>query len=1054
MSKSFQLEIINVYLQAEKTAKNFKSNINLQKQMQSKGFIRVIAVLLVLVCLFYLSFSFVTNSVENEAADKAAQLARTEALKKSKDVNSEIYKAAYDSVYNKAYAKNLKDVGQEEVYLWYTYNQVREKQIGLGLDLKGGMTVTLQINVADIVRAKATNPLDAKLNEALEYASKNPGNDFVGAFAKKYEELVPGVRLSQKFNTVEGVNANDDNAKVEGVLREKARTDISRSVNLLRERIDRFGVIAPNIKEMQREGQILMELPGVKEPERVYKLIQTSARLEFYATYTVDKVQGAFLQLSEDVAAGNAHVAEVATEVATEVAEGEDVAANNEAVGTAAVEAAPAVAPAKPAEGEKTLAQLLWSQDKMVVTVTENKKTVEKEVPVTAYVGGACVAVVNELDTAAVNTILRSPAAKRILPNDLKCAWSVKGVDKKGTYFQLVALKTVNGEAALGDEDMIDDASAELQQFSGSYEVNMTMNSDAAAKWAKVTRENVGNQVAIVLDDQVYSFPTVNTAIEGGRSSITGNFTVDEANDLVNVLTGGGMSASVDIVSHTEIGPSLGQEAIEAGIWSFVIALILLMLFMIAFYGFTPAMIANMCLILNLFFTLGILASFQAVLTLPGICGIVLSLGMAVDANVLIFERTKEELRAGKNLKAALADGYKNAFSAIFDSNLTSVITAIILMSYGTGLIKGFATTLLISIICSFFTAVFVSRLVFEALLKKERNYTFTTALSRNLLANTKVDFLGQRKKALFVVVALVVVIVASFFMRGINKGIDFSGGRNYIVQFDHSVKTDDIQSKLQPLFGDASVSVITVDNDTKVRVSTNYKINEQNDGIDNEIMGKLYEGLKDEFKGMSQEDFSVKNEKVGVVSTEMVGPSIADDMTRGAIWSVILSLIAIALYILIRFRDIAFSVGALASLAFTSFIIIGFYSLFWGILPFSMEIDQQFIAAILTIIGYAINDTVVVFDRVRETIGLYPKQPRYDVINRSLNSTLTRTIMTSCTTVLVLLVIFLLGGETIRGFVFAMLFGVIIGTLSTIYVATPVAYSMMRKKEAKKAAK
>lgn len=1000
--------------------------------MQSKGFIRVIAALLVLVCLFYLSFSFVNNNVENDAAASADKVAAAAAMKVNKDKTSDAYKDAYGSAYDKAYAKYLKDIGQEEVYMWYTYNQVREKQIGLGLDLKGGMTVTLQISVADIVRAKAVNPQDAKLNEALAFAAQNPDDDFVGAFCKKYEELVPGVSLAQKFNRVEGVNANDANSKVEGILREKTRSDISKSVNLLRERIDRFGVIAPNIKEMQREGQILMELPGVKEPERVYKLIQSSAKLEFFATYPMDNsLQNRLAELSEAAAAGDA-----------------PAVLDIETADSVAVEAP--VAPA--VEKGKTLAEMLWSQEKMTVVSNSKKNgTQDLQIPAAQYVGGACIGVVSESDTAAVNGILASAAAKRILPSDLKCAWAVKGVDKKGTFFQLVALRTSNGEAALGDVDMIDDASAELSQFSGSYEVNMTMNSDAAAKWAKVTRENVGKQVAIVLDDQVYSFPTVNTPIEGGRSQITGDFTVEEANDLVNVLKGGGMSAGVKIVSHTEIGPSLGQQAIESGIWSFVIALILLMLFMIAFYGFAPAMVANMCLILNLFFTLGILASFQAVLTLPGICGIVLSLGMAVDANVLIFERTKEELRAGKNLKAALADGYKNAFSAIFDSNLTSVITAIILMVYGTGLIKGFATTLLISIICSFFTAVFVSRLAFGKLLKKERNYTFTTKLSRNLLANTKIDFLGQRKKALVTIVSIAVVILASFFLRGINKGIDFSGGRNYIVQFDHSVQTDDIQSKLAPLFPESSVSVITVDNDTKVRVSTNYKIDSNEEGVDEEVMNLLYKGLESELNGMDYESFNVKDEQQGVVSTEMVGPSIADDMTKGAIWSVIISLFAIALYILLRFRDVAFSVGALCSLAFTSFVIIGFYSLFWGVLPFSMEIDQQFIAAILTIIGYAINDVVVVFDRVREQIGLYPKQDRGEVINHALNSTLTRTIMTSVTTALVLLVIFLLGGETIRGFVFAMLFGVIIGTLSTIYVATPVAYTMMRRKLAKK---
>lgn len=1016
--------------------------------MQSKGFIRVITVLLVLVCLFYLSFSFVNNSIEKDAEASAAKIAATEAAKMHADKNSAAYKTSYDSIFDKAYARYLKDIAQENVYMGYTYNEVREKQIGLGLDLKGGMTVTLQISVSDIVRSKASNPQDAKLNEALAYAEEHAENDFVGTFCNRYREIVPGARLSQLFSSMSGVNSNASDGEVESILRTRTKDEVAKALILLRERIDRFGVIAPNIKEMQREGQILMELPGVKEPERVYKLIQSSAKLEFYSTYNVSEVANAFQMLSAELAKGE--TAAPATEAAPA-----DSLQNNAAVPADTLKAESA-APAKAEEataakaGEPTLADLLWNPNQ-TMTITMNTKQGEAkdvQVPTSQRVGGACVAVVNEADTAAVNRMLASAEAQRILPSDLKCAWSVKGVDKKGLFFELVALKTVNGGAAMSEADMIDDASTEFDKFSGAYKIDMTMKTDAAIKWEKVTSDNIGKQVAIVLDNHVYSYPTVNTVIEGGRSEISGNFTVEEATDLVNVLKGGGMSARVNIIGHTEIGPSLGQQAIESGIWSFVIALVLLMLFMISFYGFTPAMVANLCLIFNLFFTLGILASFQAVLTLPGICGIVLSLGMAVDANVLIFERTKEELRAGKNVRAALADGYKNAFSAIFDSNLTSVITAIILMVYGTGLIKGFATTLLISIICSFFTAVFLSRLIFERLLKNnKRSFTFTTLFSRNFLQNTKINFLGQRKKASVIIAAVTVVIIASFFVRGINKGIDFSGGRNYVVQFDHSVKTNEIQSKLMPLFDGASLSVITVDNDTRVRISTNYKTESNDKGIDEEIMQKLYTGLKDELNGMPYENFDVKDEHQGVVSTEMVGPSIASDMTEGAIWSVLISLIAIALYILFRFRDISFSLGALCSLAFTSFAIIGFYSLFWGILPFSMEIDQQFIAAILTIIGYAINDTVVVFDRVCETIGLYPKQDRAEVINHSLNSTLTRTVMTSATTALVLLCVFILGGETIRGFVFAMFFGVIVGTLSTIYIATPVAYSVMRRK-------
>lgn len=970
--------------------------------MQSKGFIRVLTVLLILVCVFYMSFTFVTSSIEKDAAAYAAKV--------DPNVDSQKYKDTY-----KMY---LDSIGNEKVYLGYTYNEAREKQIGLGLDLKGGMNVTLQISVPDILRTLSKENPDPKFNEAIALADKSKDKDFVARFRAEYERLAPGGSLAQIFRSIERVNPGASNAEVEQILKEEVTAMVDNSYNTLRTRIDRFGVVAPNIKKMERDGQILLELPGIKEPERVRKLLQGSANLEFYETYTMQDIQGALAQLSE-AAAKQAAPAEAAT-----VASADSVAVDSAAVANDSV-AKPAAAPAV-----KTLAEMLWSA---------------------GGVGGPAIGLVNVQDTAAVNAILKSALAKQMLPTNLKCAWSVKAVDEKERFYQLVALKTQNGKPRLGG-DVVEDASSDYDNLQG-YVVSMTMNGEGTRRWAQITQENLGKAVAIVLDDQVYSYPNVNSVIEGGRSQITGNFTPEEASDLANVLKSGKMAAKVDIVSESVIGPSLGQQAIEAGAWSFVIAIIALMLFMIAFYGFVPAMVANCCLIINLFFTLGILASFQAVLTLSGIAGIVLSLGMAVDANVLIFERTKEELRAGKNVKTALADGYGNAFSAIFDSNLTSVITAIILLVYGTGLIKGFATTLLISIICSFYSAIFLSRLAFERLLKNPRyeNMTFTTSFSRNFLANTKVDFLAQRKKAGIIIAVVAVVILASFVFRGINKGIDFSGGRNYIVQFDHAVKTADIQDKLSPLFPESSLSVITIDNDSKVRISTNYKIADETEGVDEEVMHMLYTGLQDELNGMSYEDFSVSNETVGVVLTEKVGPSIASDMTQGAIWAVLLSLIAIALYILLRFRDFSFSVGALCSLAFTSFMIIGFYSLFWGILPFSMEIDQSFIAAILTIIGYDINDTVVVFDRVREMIGLYPKQDRGEVINHSLNSTLTRTIMTSATTVLVLLCIFILGGETIRSFTFAMLFGVIIGTFSTIYVATPIAYTMQRRKLAKK---
>ena len=620
--------------------------------------------------------------------------------------------------------------------------------------------------------------------------------------------------------------------------------------------------------------------------------------------------------------------------------------------------------------------------------------------------------------------------------------------------YALYALRTSAGEPALKG-GVVSDANSNYDPMRGN-EVSMRMNADGARQWARITAANAADghrPIAIVLDDQVYSAPRVNDAIEGGSSSITGNFTIDEAKDLANVLKSGEMNAKVNIISDMVIGPSLGKQAIEAGFTSFIVALILLMIFMCAFYGLIPGLIANFCLICNLFFTIGILASFQAVLTMSGIAGIVLSLGMAVDANVLIFERAKEELRAGKNSRQAIADGYSNAFSAIFDSNLTSIITGLILLLYGTGPIKGFATTLIIGIICSFFTAVFLSRLFFIWFGKTKtfENLTFSTGLSRRMFVNAKINFLGQRKFSFTAVAVLVVIVVVSLFGRGLNQGIDFSGGRNYVVKFEKPVDVQELQARLAPEFPGASVAVITIESSNQVRISTNYKINDENKDTEAEITGKLFNALRPYLaEGMTDEQFSTTDASQGIVQSQKVGPSVADDMRNEAYIAVILSLIAMFLYILLRFRNVAFSLGALAAVTFTAFTIIGFYSLFWGVFPFAMEVDQTFIAAILTVIGYQINDTVVVFDRVRENLGLYPKQDFFTTVNQSINSTLGRTIMTSASTLLVLLCIFILGGDAIRSFTFAMLFGVIIGTLATIYVASPVAY-LVEARRAKK---
>ena len=958
--------------------------------MQSKGTLGsvvagVIAIFLVLVCLFYLSFTLVTNHYE----DKAEAYALTAS---NGDTKADAYREAKKMF--------MDSIGKEKVFMGYTFNEVQKLGVGLGLDLKGGMNVTLQVSVPDILRSMANADGNPYFNEAIaktdSIVKATRTNDYVSTFCKEYQKLDPQADFSILFK--DQVKRGENLSQVEATLKQEVKDRVSSSTNVLRNRIDQFGVVAPNIQELENDGQILLELPGVKEHDRVRDLLKASANLEFYETYNVSDLSASLSQLDNELRA-------------------DSTAANQGLFG-------------------------LFLQPGQGITV--------------GY------ALANQ--RAAIDKALSSPAAKRLLPNNVKFAWerqpqtieisdSVSGRNRKVDMFQLIALKTLNGKPALSG-DVVTSANADYDTRNGNY-VSMSMNSTAAKQWANITQTNLGRPVAIVLDDQVYSAPNVNSVIEGGNSQITGNFTTDEAKDLANVLKSGKMAAKVNIISDTVIGPSLGAKAIHDGIWSFIIALVLLMIFMCLFYGMIPGLIANVGLICNIFFTFGILASFQAVLTLTGIAGIVLALGMAVDANVLIFERAKEELRAGKNSRTAIADGYSNAFSAIFDSNLTSIITGVILLLFGTGPIKGFATTLIIGIICSFFTAVYLTRLIFIAGAKSKafQNLKFTTALSEKIFHKTSINFLGARKASFTAVIVLVAVVIISFFVRGLNQGIDFSGGRNYVVQFDHPVQTHELAAKLTPLFGGAQVSVISIDDNTKVRISTNYKIDSNDESVDREITEILYNGLQSELNGMSMEDFSTTNENVGIMSSQKVGPTVANDMKAEAYIAVMLSLIAMFLYILVRFRNIAFSLGALAAVAFTAFTIIGFYSLFWGVFPFAMEIDQSFIAAILTVIGYQINDTVVVFDRVRENVGLFPKQDFGTTINNSLNQTLSRTIMTSCSTLLVLLCIFILGGDAIRSFIFAMIFGVVIGTLASIYIAAPVAYLTDRRRN-KKAAK
>ena len=962
--------------------------------MQSKGTLGsivagVIAIFLVLVCLFYLSFTFVTNKCEEDAVEYATKAAG------DAGVDSEPYKQAY---------KNYIDsIGKEPVYMGYTFNEVQKWGVGLGLDLKGGMNVILQVSMPDIVRSMSTvendTIFDSALNAADAMVKKHESDDFVKSFCEVYRQKVPTADFSVVFKDI--VSKNTSDADVVATLKQEVKDRVNNSAtNVLRSRIDQFGVVSPNIQVLQgKDGQILLELPGVKEHERVRQLLQRSANLEFYETYRLEEIAGALSQLDNKLVADT-----------TDAFNG------------------------------------FWAY------------FIQGGAQGTPNVGLATAPNKNRIDE-----ILNSAAAKQILPSNLKLAWEVKpqtaqftdtvsNKQKNIDLYSLIALKTANGGKAALDGSCVIAASADYDNLQGNV-VSMKMDSDGAKQWARVTGNNIGRSIAIVLDGMVYSYPNVNNAIEGGSSQITGRFSIEEAQDLANILKSGKMTARVEIISDMVIGPSLGQEAIEAGFTSFIVALVLLMVFMMLYYGVIPGLVANFALICNLFFTFGILASFQAVLTLSGIAGIVLALGMAVDANVLIFERTKEELRAGKNVRTAIADGYSNAFSAIFDSNLTSVITGLILLFYGTGPIKGFATTLIIGLVCSFFTAVYLSRLIFiwGAKAKPFEKLTFTTALSRNFLTNTKIDFLAQRKASFIAVAVVVAVVAGSFVMRGLNQGIDFSGGRNYIVKLDKDVKPSEIEAKLAAQFPNSTVNVINIEGADQVRVSTNYRINEEGAEIEQEIVDILFNEMKPYLReGMTEAEFSTTDETQGIMSSQKVGPTVADDMRNAAIVAVILSLIAMFLYILVRFRNVAFSFGALAAVAFTAFTIIGFYSLFWGVLPFAMEIDQTFIAAILTVIGYQINDTVVVFDRVRENITLYPKHDFGTNVNNSLNSTLSRTLMTSFTTLLVLLVIFILGGESIRSFTFAMLFGVIIGTLATIYVATPVAYLIATRKNKK----
>ena len=988
--------------------------------MQNKGIVIVTAVLLALASIFYLSFSVATSYYDGQAAK------------------------IKDPIAQQDYKDSVKYLGV------YSYQKCLETQIGLGLDLKGGMNVILEISVPDVVDVLADHKTDAAYVKSMEQAKKEEEtsqSDFISLFIKYYHQNAPGKPLASVFATQQlkgKVSTQSSDSEVEKALREEVQSAIDNSYNVVRNRIDKFGVVQPNIQKLEgQEGRIMVEMPGIREPERIRKLLQGSANLEFWETYNSNEITPALRQLDQRLLGNNDAAADTAktdsTKADKQVAQAES----------------PKFKLNKKDEKNAVAAKAAGKQDQMELAKKRNPLLAMLQLAPQGSL--SVVGYANLRDTAEINKLIYSDLAKQVLPSDVKLLWGAKPADgiSAKNVFELYALKVTqtNGRAPL-EGDVITDAKDEFDQNYGHPSVSMSMNSDGARRWAALTKANVGKAIAIVLDGVVYSAPRVNGEITGGNSQITGNFTIEDTKDLANTLKSGRMPAPARIVQEDVVGPSLGAQSIQQGVISFIVAFILLMIYMIVMYDLIPGMMANFALLINLFFTLGILTSFQAALTMPGIAGIVLSLGMAVDANVLIYERTKEELRKGKMLKQAIQEGYGNAFSAIFDSNLTSIITGIILYVFGTGPIRGFATTLIIGICCSFFTAVYLTRLVYEYQMKKDRwqKQNFTTSISRKFMQGANFGFMSMYRKTFAVAGIAVVVFGISFALRGLSKSIDFTGGRNYVIKLEKAVEPEDVTNALRPYFDNSTVSSLALGTDHKtIRVSTNYKIDSNNPSVDGEVEDILYRGLS--AAGLvtqkSVEMFKNPDVRAGgsIISSTKVGPSVAKDITYGAIISVIFALIAIFIYILIRFHNVAFSVGSVVALALDTFVVMGFYSALWGLVPFSLEIDQTFIGAILTVIGYSINDKVVVFDRIRENLGLYRKADLQTMFNKSLNETLARTLNTSFSTLLVLLCIFFLGGDSIRSFSFAMILGVVFGTLSSIFIAAPIAYLTLGRK-------
>ena len=1014
--------------------------------MQNKGLIKFVAIVLAIACAYQLSFTVVSARVEKKAEkyaqEQVAATTITEAMLAKAGMSEEAYRENLLVKKEQQYLDSVKSKPVFNVLVKkFTYAEVKEKELNLGLDLRGGMNVMLEIAVEDVVVALSNNSTDPIFLAAVEEAkaeAKNSQSDFITLFAKAYEKQSNGAPLALIFNNQvmkDKVNLNSTNAEVINVLREESESAIANSYNVLRSRIDRFGVAQPNIQRLENSGRILVELPGVKEPERVRKLLQGTASLEFWATYNND-------------------------EILPQLQRANNILRN---LGDSGVEV---VAEQKAAEGD-LVAELEGAEanaDAELAAYRKNNPLFAKLSPAVDMTGrayaGPVVGHAMTYDMEAVEEMLAMPQVKAVLNSDVRFMWSAKAIDEAGTVYELYAIKadSRDGKAPL-DGGSVVDASPQYSQNGGSAEVDMVMNTAGANVWARMTKANIGKSIAIVLDGVVYSAPTVQNEITGGRSAITGNFTINEATDLANVLKSGKLPAPARIIQDTVVGPSLGAESINASLISFVIAFILVLIYMIFFYN-GAGVVASIALICNVFFLFGVLASFGAVLTLPGIAGIVLTLGMAVDANVIIYERIKEELWAGKGLSLAISEGYKNAMSAIIDSNITTIITGIVLFVFGTGPVQGFATTLIIGILTSLFTSLFITRIIIENRVAKGKNVTFSNKATEKFLANTKVNFIGVRKVSYIVSLVLVVLSVVSLSTRGLNYGVDFSGGRTFVVRFDQAVTADEVREGLQVVFdaaeGDAnekSFEVKQYGDDSQMRIVTQYLHADQSDDATAKVEALLYEGVKGLYTtDITLTEFtSTATNPNGIIQADMVGPSVASDITRGAFISVFFALIAIGLYIIIRFRKWQWGAGSVVALAHDAFLTLGIFSLLHGLLPFNLEIDQSFIAAILTIIGYSINDKVVIFDRIREFTTLYPKRDLKETINAAVNTTLARTINTSGTTLVTLLAIFLFGGAVIRGFVFALMFGVIIGTLSSIFIATPVAYDMMKKQDEKK---